>query len=160
MPGNGLIYTATLRGTAAPQAQNVWEITTAAIYGMLIHSIHIEFSPQIALNGVATDVRANILLAPLLTTGSGGIAITAAAGHPRNTLAAKTSFVGLVSAPGAIGPAIISLNRSIVYPIDFLSPAEMDRGIEIAGGTAMAVALTNSLQAAYTVSSVITFEEF
>ena len=75
------------------------------------------------------------------------------------TLAAKTFLAALVTAPGAIGPAIISLNRSIVSAMEFLSPAEMDRGIEIAGGSAMAVSLTNSLQAAYTVSSSIVFEE-
>jgi hypothetical protein len=157
----GLIYQATFQGTAAPQAQNLWEFTTAAIYGILIHSIRIEFVPTlIPGSGVPTDVYANICLAPLLASGSGGIAITAAAGHPRNTLAAKTFFAALVSAPGAIGPAIISLNRSIVRPIDFLSVAEADRGIDVAGGTAMAVSLTNSLQAAYTVSSTIMFEEF
>jgi hypothetical protein len=101
----GLIYTAVLQGVAPAQgsAQNIWEIQAAAIYSLRVHSIRVEFVPQVP-NGIASDVRVNILLAPLLTPGSGGIPITAAAGHPRNTLAAKTFFAGIVSAPGALGP--------------------------------------------------------
>jgi hypothetical protein len=156
-----LIYSATLTGTAAPQAQNIWEIQAAAIYGLLIHSIRIEFVPTlIPGSGVDSNVFANICLAPLLTTGSGGIPIVAAAGHPRNTLAAKTFFAGLVSAPGTTGPALISHNKSIIYPLEFFPLGELGRGIEVAAGTAMAVSLTTSLQAAYTVSSTIIFEEF
>lgn len=64
--------------------QILWEIIAAAATSLLIHSIRIEFLPQVT-SGVAQDQRAAIAIQTITTTGTGGSAITPSPEHPRNT---------------------------------------------------------------------------
>src|SRR5208283_1487151 len=99
MAANGLMYTAKAQAVSVTSAaQNLWEIIAAAGVSLLIHSIRIEFTPTV-VSGVAQDVRYNLNIQTLSTTGTGGSAITPAALNRRNTVAAVTTFNSLVTTP-------------------------------------------------------------
>lgn len=158
MAANGLIYTAKQQSVSVTNvAQNLWEIIAAAGVSLLIHSIRIEFVPTI-VSGVAQDVRAAVSIQRITTTGTGGSAVTPVAEHPRNSIAAVTTFNGLVTTPGTAGAILSASNPSLIVPFErILTP---DQRIPITGGSRLAINLAAGLGATVVMSSEIYFEEF
>lgn len=155
--GNGLMYTAKLQAvtlTSAPQ--NIWEILAAAATSLLIHSIRIELIPTI-VSGVAQDLRGQIAIQTLTTTGSGGTAVTPVAEHPRNAVAASTVFNSLVTTPGSVGAVQSAYLPSVLIPFDRTFTSDQRR--LITGGGRLAVNLAAALGIPLTLSSEIYFEE-
>lgn len=157
MAMNGLIYTATQTNvTVTNAAQNLWEIIAAAGVSILIHSIRIEFVPTIT-SGVAQDVRAQLNLQTITSTGTGGSAVTPRATNRRNTVAAVTTVNGLVTTPGTLGVVMSSSNPSVIVPYERIYTP--DQRIPVSGGARFAVNLGAGLGGSVTMSSEIYFEE-
>lgn len=158
MAANGLMYTAKQQSVSVTNAaQNLWEIIAAASTSLLIHSIRLEFVPTIT-SGVAQDVRAAISIQTISTTGTGGSAITPIAEHPRNSVAAVTTFNSLVTAPGTLGVVKSASNPSIIVPFERIFTP--DQRIPITGGGRLAINLAAGLGSTIVLSSEIYFEEF
>lgn len=158
MAGNGLMYLATQQNVSVTNAaQNLWEIIAASGTSLLIHSIRIEFVPTIT-SGVAQDVRAQLAIQTITTTGTGGSAVTPRAEHPRNTVAAVTTFNGLVTTPGTLGVVKSSSNPSVIVPFERIFTP--DQRIPVTGGGRLAINLGAGLGGTVTMSSEIYFEEF
>jgi hypothetical protein len=158
MAANGLMYTAKAQSVSVTNAaQNLWEIIAAAATSLLIHSIRIEFVPTIT-SGVAQDVRAAIAIQTITTTGTGGTAITPAPEHPRNTVAAVTTFNNLVTTPGTLGVVKSASNPSVIVPFERIFTP--DQRIPITGGGRLAINLAAGLGGTVVMSSEIYFEEF
>lgn len=157
MAAGGLVYTASFQNvTVTNAAQNIWEIIAAAGVSLLIHSIRLTFTPTIT-SGVAQDVRAQLNIQTITTTGTGGSATTPAAVNRRNTLAAVTTFNRLVTTPGTLGVVMDSENVSIIVPFERIYTP--DQRIPIAGGNRLALNLSAGLGASFSASSEIYFEE-
>ena len=157
MAMNGLIYTATVSSvTVTNAAQNLWEIIAAAGVSMLIHSIRIEFVPTIT-SGVAQDVRAQINLQTISSTGTGGSAVTPRAVNRRNTVAAAATVNSLVTSQGTLSVVMSSSNPSVIVPYERIFTP--DQRIPISGGARLAVNLGAGLGGSVTMSSEIYFEE-
>lgn len=158
MAANGLMYTAKLQSvTVTNAAQNLFEFIAAAATSLLIHSIRLEFVPTIT-SGVAQDVRAAIAIQSITTTGSGGTAVTPAAEHPRNTVAAVTTINSLVTTPGTLGVVKSAHQPSIIVPFERIYTP--DQRIPITGGGRLAINLAAGLGSSVTLSAEIYFEEF
>jgi hypothetical protein len=158
MAANGLMYTAKLQSvTVTNAAQNLFEFIAAAATSLLIHSIRLEFVPTIT-SGVAQDVRAAIAIQSITTTGSGGTAVTPAAEHPRNTVAAVTTVNSLVTTPGTLGVVKSAHQPSIIVPFERIYTP--DQRIPITGGGRLAISLAAGLGSSVTLSAEIYFEEF
>jgi hypothetical protein len=158
MAANGLMYTAKQQSVSVTNAaQNLWEIIAAAATSLLIHSIRIEFVPTIT-SGVAQDVRAAIAIQTITTTGTGGSAITPISEHPRNTVAAVTTFNSLVTTPGTLGVVKSASQPSIIVPFERIFTP--DQRIPITGGGRLAINLAGGLGGTIVMSSEIYFEEF
>ena len=158
MAANGLMYTAKAQAVSVTSvAQNLWEIIAGAGVSLLIHSIRIEFVPTI-VSGVAQDVRYALAIQIISTTGTGGSAVTPQPEHPRNTVAAVTTFNSLVTTPGTAGAVKSASQPSIILPYERIYTP--DQRIPIAGGGRLAINLAAGLGATYTMSSEIYFEEF
>lgn len=156
MAAGGLVYTATDTWTLANSAQNIWEIIAAAGVSVLVHSIRITWSPTI-VSGVAQDVRAQLAIQTISTTGSGGSAATARALNRRNTVAAVTTCNRGVTTPGTLGVVMDQELVSIIVPFERIYTP--DQRIPITGGARLAVNLAAGLGTTYSVSSEIYFEE-
>lgn len=158
MAANGLMYTAKQQSVSVTNAaQNLWEIIAAAATSLLIHSIRIEFVPTIT-SGVAQDVRAAIAIQTISTTGTGGSAITPQPEHPRNSVAAVTTFNSLVTTPGTLGVVKSASQPSIIVPFERIFTP--DQRIPITGGGRLAINLAAGLGGTIVMSSEIYFEEF
>lgn len=158
MAGNGLMYTASQQNVSVTNAaQNLWEIIAAAGTSLLIHSIRVEFVPTIT-SGVAQDVRAQLAIQTISTTGTGGSAVTPRAAHPRNTVAAVSTFNGLVTIPGTLGVVKSASTPSVIVPFERIFTP--DQRIPITGGGRLAINLGAGLGGTVTMSSEIYFEEF
>lgn len=157
MAMGGLIYTATQSNvTVTNAAQNLWELIAAAGVSILVHSIRIEFVPTIT-SGVAQDVRAQINIQTITSTGTGGSAVTPRAVNRRNTVAATTTVNGLVTTPGTLGVVMSSSNPSVIVPYERIFTP--DQRIPVSGGARLAVNLGAGLGGSVTMSSEIYFEE-
>jgi hypothetical protein len=157
MAAGGLMYTASFQNvTVTNAAQNLWELIAAAGVSLLVHSIRLTFTPTIT-SGVAQDVRAQINIQTITTTGTGGSAVTPRAVNRRNTLAAVTTVNDLVTTPGTLGVIMDSENISIIVPFERIYTP--DQRIPISGGNRLAVNLAAGLGASYAASSEIYFEE-
>ena len=160
MAANGLMYTASVSNvTVTNAAQNLWEIIMAASASLLIHSIRIEFVPTI-VSGVAQDVRAQLNIQRITSTGTGVTAVTPKAIHPRNTVAALTTVNSLVTSPGTPGNVLSSSNPSLIVPYERIFTPDQRIPISGASGTRLAINLGAGLGGTYTRSSEIYFEEF
>ena len=158
MAGNGLMYTASFSNVSVTNAaQNIWEIIAASGTSLLIHSIRLTFTPTIT-SGVAQDVRAQLNVQRISTTGTGGSAKTPTAVNSRNTVSAVTTFNALVTTPGTAGAVLDSENVSIIVPFERIYTP--DQRIPITGGGRLALNLSAGLGASYNASSEIYFEEF
>jgi hypothetical protein len=157
MAASGLMYTASFQNvTVTNAAQNIWEIIAAAGTSLLIHSIRLTFTPTIT-SGVAQDVRAQLNIQTISTTGTGGSAKTPAPLNVRNTVTAVTTFNSLVTTPGTLGVIKDSENVSIIVPFERIYTP--DQRIPIGGGGRLALNLSAGLGASYAASSEIYFEE-
>lgn len=157
MAASGLVYTASFQNvTVTNAAQNIWEIIAAAGTSLLIHSIRLTFTPTIT-SGVAQDVRAQLNIQTISTTGTGGSAKTPSALNRRNSVAAVTTFNSLVTTPGTLGVIMDSENVSIIVPFERIYTP--DQRIPIGGGARLALNLSAGLGASYSASSEIYFEE-
>lgn len=157
MAANGLIYTASFENvTVTNAAQNIWEIIAAAAVALLVHSIRLTFTPTI-VSGVAQDVRAQLNIQVISTTGTGGTAVTPTAPNQRNTVAAVTTFNRLVTTPGSAGAVIDSENVSIIVPFERIYTP--DQRILVSAGKRLALNLSAGLGTNYSASSEIYFEE-
>ena len=157
MAASGLVYTASFQNvTVTNAAQNIWEIIAAAGVSVLVHSIRLTFTPTIT-SGVAQDVRAQLNIQTISTTGTGGSAKTPSALNRRNSLAAVTTFNSLVTTPGTLGVIMDSENVSISVPFERIYTP--DQRIPISGGARLALNLSAGLGASYAASSEIYFEE-
>jgi hypothetical protein len=157
MAAGGLVYTASFNSVSVTNAaQNIWEIIAAAGTSLLIHSIRLTFNPTI-VSGVAQDVRAQLNIQTISTTGTGGVAVTPAALNRRNTLAAVTTVNRTVTTPGTAGTIMDSELVSIIVPFERIYTP--DQRIPISGGNRLAVNLAAGLGTAYNASSEIYFEE-
>ena len=157
MAASGLMYTASFQNvTVTNAAQNIWEIIAAAGVSLVVHSIRLTFTPTIT-SGVAQDVRAQLNIQTISTTGTGGSAKTPAALNRRNALAAVTTFNSLVTTPGTLGVIVDSENVSIIVPFERIYTP--DQRIPISGGNRLALNLSAGLGASYSASSEIYFEE-
>ena len=157
MAASGLMYTASFQNvTVTNAAQNIWEIIAAAGTSILVHSIRLTFTPTIT-SGVAQDVRAQLNIQTISTTGTGGSATTPTPLNTRNSVAAVTTFNRLVTTPGTLGVIKDSENVSIIVPFERIYTP--DQRIPIAGGGRLALNLSAGLGASYAASSEIYFEE-
>ena len=157
MAGGGLMYTASFNNVAVTNAaQNIWEIIAAAGTSLLIHSIRLTFAPTI-VSGVAQDVRAQMNVQIITSTGTGGVAVTPAAINPRNTVAAVTTFNRTVTTPGTASTVKDSELVSIIVPFERIYTP--DQRIPISGGGRLALNLAAGLGTSYNASSEIYFEE-
>jgi hypothetical protein len=158
MAAGGLMYTASCSAVSVTNAaQNLWELIAAAGVSILVHSIRITWSPTIT-SGVAQDVRAQLNIQTITTTGTGGSAVTPRAVNRRNTLAAVTTVNNLVTTPGTLGVIMDSELASIIVPFERIYTP--DQRIPISGGNRLAVNLGAGLGTTYPMSSEIYFEEF
>ena len=158
MAANGLMYTARAQAVSVTNvAQNLWEIIAAAATSLLIHSIRIEFVPTI-VSGVAQDIRYALAIQTISTTGTGGTAITPQPEHPRNTVAAVTTFNSLVTTPGTLGVVKSASQPSVIVPYERVYTP--DQRIPITGGGRLAINLAAGLGGSVVMSSEIYFEEF
>ncbi len=157
MAAGGLFYTASFQNvTVTNAAQNIWEIIAAAGVSLLVHSLRLTFTPTIT-SGVAQDVRAQLNVQTITSTGTGGSAKTPAPVNKRNTLAAVTTFNSLVTTPGTLGVVMDSENVSIIVPFERIYTP--DQRLPISGGNRLALNLSAGLGASYSASSEIYFEE-
>jgi len=157
MAAGGLMYTASFNSVSVTNAaQNIWEIIAAAGTSLLIHSIRLTFSPTI-VSGVAQDVRAQLNVQRITTTGTGGVAVTPAPVNQRNTVAAVTTFNRTVTTPGTAGVVKDSELVSIIVPFERIYTP--DQRIPISGGDRLALNLAAGLGTSYNASSEIYFEE-
>lgn len=157
MAANGLMYTVRQQNvTVTNAAQNLLEFIAAAGVPLLIHSIRLEFVPTIT-SGVAQDVRAQINLQTITTTGTGGSALTAIPVNPRNTVAAVATVNSLVTTPGTLGAVKSAHTPSIIVPFERIFTP--DQRIVVPGGTRFAINLGAGLGASFTLSSEVYFEE-
>jgi hypothetical protein len=157
MAAGGLVYTASFQNVSVTNvAQNLWEIICAAATSILVHSIRVTFTPTIT-SGVAQDVRAQLNIQTITTTGTGGSAVTPRALNRRNTVAAVTTTNQLVTAVGTLGVIMDSENVSIIVPFERIYTP--DQRIPVGGGARLAVNLSAGLGATYQASSEIYFEE-
>ena len=158
MAGNGLMYIAKQQAVSCTNvAQNLWEIIAAAGVSLLIHSIRIEFTPTI-VSGVAQDVRYALAFQTISTTGTGGSAITLQPENTRNTVAAVTTFNGLVTTPGTLAAVKSAFQPSVIVPFERIFTP--DQRIPISGGGRLAINLAAGLGGTVVMSSEIYFEEF
>ena len=145
MAAGGLVYTASASAiTLTNAAQNIWEIVAAAGVSLLVHSMRVTFSPTIT-SGVAQDVRAQLNIQTISTTGTGGAAVTPRAVNRRNTLAAVTTVNQLVTTPGTLGVIMDSEIVSIIVPFERIYTP--DQRIPISGGNRLALNLAAGLGA-------------
>jgi hypothetical protein len=157
MAANGLMYTASFSNVSITNAaQNIWEFIAAAGCSILIHSIRLTITPTIT-SGVAQDVRAQLNLQKITTTGSGGSAVTPAAVNNRNTVAALTTVNRLVTTPGTAGTVLDSENVSIIVPYERIYTP--DQRIPVAPSARIALNLAAGLGGAFNASSEVYFEE-
>lgn len=157
MAAGGLVYTASVSNvTVTNAAQNLWEIIAAAGVSLLVHSIRIEFVPTIT-SGVAQDVRAQLNIQTITTTGTGGSAVTPRAVNRRNTVAAASTVNSLVTTPGTLGVVMSSSNPSVIVPYERIFTP--DQRIPISGGARLAINLGAGLGGSVTMSSEIYLEE-
>jgi hypothetical protein len=157
MAASGLFYTASFNNVSISNvAQNLWELIAAAGVPLLLHSIRLTITPTIT-SGVAQDVRAQLNVQRISTTGSGGSAKTPAPVNSRNTVAASTTANALVTTPGTAGTVLDSENVSIIVPFERIYTP--DQRIPVPAGTRIALNLSAGLGAAYNASSEIYFEE-
>lgn len=157
MSANGLMYTASFQNvTVTNAAQNLWEMIAASAVALLIHSIRVTFTPTIT-SGVAQDVRAQINVQTITSTGTGGTSKTPAPVNPRNTVSAATTFNSLVTTPGTLGVIKDAENVSIIVPFERIYTP--DQRILVNAGSRLAVNLAAGLGASYSASSEIYFEE-
>lgn len=157
MAAGGLMYTASFQNvTVTNAAQNIWEFICASNVGILIHSIRLTFTPTIT-SGVAQDVRAQLNIQTITTTGTGGTATTPAAVNPRNTVAAATTVNRLVTTPGTLGTVMSSDNVSIIVPYERIYTP--DQRIPVSPGKRLALNLSAGLGSSFSASSEIYFEE-
>lgn len=157
MAANGLMYTASASNVSLTNvAQNIFEIIAAAGVPVIVHSIRVTITPTI-VSGVAQDVRANLNLQRISTTGTGGSAVTPVATNSRNTVAAACTFNRLVTTPGTAGNVLDSENVSIIVPFERVYTP--DQRIPIPGGTRLALNLSAGLGAAYNTSFEVYLEE-
>ena len=158
MAAGGLMYTATFQNVSVTNvAQNIWEIIAAAATSLLIHSIRLTITPSI-VSGVAQDVRAQLAIQTITTTGSGGVAVTPGALNRRNTVAAVTTFNRTVTTPGTLGVVMDAEIASVIVPFERVYTA--DQRIPITGGGRLALNLAAGLGGTFVCSSEIYFEEF
>lgn len=161
MAANGLIYTASFSNVSVTNAaQNIWEIIAGAGCSVLIHSIRLTVTPTIT-SGVAQDVRANLNLQRISTTGTGGTAVTPVAINARNSVTAVTTFNRLVTTPGTAGNVLDSENVSIIVPFERIYTPDQRIVVNPSGAGTFRLALNLSagLGASYNASSEIYFEE-
>ena len=157
MAAGGLMYTASFNAVSVTNAaQNIWEVIAAAGTSLLVHSIRLTFAPTI-VSGVAQDVRAQLNVQVITTTGTGGVAVTPTPVNKRNTLAAVTTFNRTVTTPGTAGSIYDSELVSIIVPFERIYTP--DQRIPISGGNRLALNLAAGLGTAYNASSEIYFEE-
>jgi hypothetical protein len=157
MAAGGLMYTASFNSVSVTNAaQNIWEVIAAAGTSLLVHSIRLTFSPTI-VSGVAQDVRAQLNVQVISTTGTGGVAVTPTPVNKRNTLAAVTTFNRTVTTPGTAGAIYDSELVSIIVPFERIYTPE--QRIPVSGGNRLALNLAAGLGTAYNASSEIYFEE-
>ena len=157
MAANGLMYTHSFSNVSITNAaQNIWEMICAAGVSILVHSIRLTITPTI-VSGVAQDVRANLSIQTISTTGTGGTAVTPAAVNRRNSLAAVTTVNRLVTTPGTLGVVMAREIVSIIVPFERIYTP--DQRIPISGGNRLALNLSAGLGAAYNASSEVYFEE-
>jgi hypothetical protein len=156
MAASGLLYTAkNTQVSVSNAAQNLWEFILGAA-SILIHSIRLEFVPTIT-SGVAQDVRAQINVQRITTTGSGGTGFTPNPVNPRNTVAALTTCNSLVTTPGTAGIVHSSHNPSIILPFERIYTP--DQRLPVPANDRIAINLAAALGGTFLLSSEIYFEE-
>jgi hypothetical protein len=157
MAAGGLVYTASFDGQNMPNAaQSIWEIIAAANVSILIHSIRVSFVPQI-ISGIAQDVRAQLRIQAISSTGTGGVAVTPRAVNRRNTVAAVTTFNSFVTSPGTLVYVQDPEMQSLIFP--FERSYTPDQRLPVTGGNRLAVNLAAALGFICVTSSTIYFEE-
>jgi len=158
MAAGGLVYTASFQNvTVTAAAQNIWEIIPASGTSILIHSIRFTPTPSI-VSGVAQDIRYQLTVNTLSSTGTGGTAVTPTALNARNTVAALTTFNRTVTTPGAVSKQLDGEILSIIVPFERIYTP--DQRIPLTGGQRLAFNLTAwSDAASHICGSEIYFEE-
>ncbi len=158
MAANGLMYTIEFQQISVTNAaQNLVEMIAAAGVSFLVHSIRLEFVPTIT-SGVAQDVRAQLAIQTITTTGTGGSAVTPRAVNRRNTLAAVTTVNQLVTTPGTLGVVMSAHAPSVIVPFERIYTP--DQRIPVSGGARLAVNLGAGLGGTVVMSGEIYIEEF
>lgn len=157
MAVNGLMYTASANNVSITNAaQNIIEMIAGAAAAVIVHSIRLTITPTIT-SGVAQDVRAQLNVQRISTTGTGGSAVTPVAVNPRNTVVAVTTVNRLVTTPGTAGTVLDSENVSIIVPFERIYTP--DQRIPIPAATRLALNLSAGLGGAFNASLEIYFEE-
>lgn len=157
MAASGLMYTFSFSNVSVTNAaQNIFEMIAGSGASVLVHSIRLTFTPTI-VSGVAQDVRANLNIQRISTTGTGGSATTPVAVNSRNTVAALTTVNRLVTTPGTAGNVLDSENVSIIVPFERIYTP--DQRVPIPASTRLALNLSAGLGAAYNASCEVYFEE-
>lgn len=157
MAAGGLEYTVKLSQVSVTNAaQNLVEFIAAATASVLIHSIRLEFVPTIT-SGVAQDVRYQLNLQTITSTGTGGSSVTPQPVNSRNTVAAVTTVNSLVTTPGTLGVVMSSAAPSVIVPYERIFTP--DQRIPIPAGKRFAINLGAGLGGTVTMSGEIYFEE-
>ena len=156
MAAGGLMYTAAFSGASLTNAaQNIWEIIPSSSVGILIHSWRLEFSPTI-VSGVAQDVRPQLAIQTITTTGTGGSAVTPQPVNQRNTVSATATFNKLVTTPGTAGVVMSAHFPSVIVPWELVYTP--DQRIPVAAGKRLALNLAAGI-GAFTISGYVYYEE-
>jgi len=157
MAASGLMYTASFSNVSLTNAaQNIFELIAGAAASVLVHSIRLTITPTI-VSGVAQDVRAQLNVQRITSTGTGGSAVTPVAVNSRNTVAAASTVNRLVTTPGTAGNVLDSENVSIIVPFERIYTP--DQRIPVPASTRLALNLSAGLGAAYNTSLEVYFEE-
>ena len=156
MAANGLFYTASFSAQSLTNAaQNIWEIIPSASVSILIHWWRLEFSPTI-VSGVAQDVRPQLAVQTITTTGTGGSSVTPEPTNQRNTVAATCTFNRMVTTPGSAGVVMSAHFPSIIVPWELVYTPDMRMPVD--AGKRLALNLAAGI-GAFTVSGTIGYEE-
>lgn len=155
----GLMYTSQFTNVSITNAiQDIWEMRAAATAGIILHWIKLTVVPTIT-SGVAQDVRMSLqILERTGAAGTGGVAVTPAGVHPRNTVAASlVTTRTVVTTQGTAGDIHWSDQVSMIVPDEYIWTPDLR--IPISPSTNLCLFLVTALGAAFNASSTIAWEE-
>lgn len=162
MSAGGLVYSASIQGAVMPATGGeLWELAPPISCRLLEVRIAINEQPNLA--SIPTRQFFALTIASLTAPGSGG-SVSIAPLDARSVPALTSVYSVLLSAPGTPGAVLTAVNidngstREFAWPGDGISDSQ---AILIAPATRVGIFLVPIYaNASFTLSSVLTFEEF